>query len=879
MMVLKFGGTSVGSPGAIERVIGILKDSAHAGRAGVVVVSAFSGVTDALIEAGRTAAQGRDYAAKLSALEKRHVECVRHFLSGAEGEAAVREIGRAFQKLELLLHSVLILKELSARTLDCVMGFGERLCAELLARVFSAKGVPADYLDSRLVIRTDEQFGKAKVLQEETARLIKGHFAGRTRLQIAAGFIGSTADGAAATLGRGGSDLSAAIYGAALGVEEIEIWTDVDGIMTADPKLVKNAFTIERLSYAEAMELSHFGAKVLHAPTVQPALDANIPIRIRNVFRPEGTGTLISSQRDVQGEREAQHEHEAQCAREVQHEHEAQQGREVQHEHEVQHEREVQHEHDVLPVKGISSIGDITLVLVQGTGMVGVAGFSARLFSALSRENISVILYTQASSEYSICFAVMPEDGGRAAAAVNAEFEREIATGSLDLPLVERDKAVIAVVGSKMESTAGISGKVFYALGRNGVNVDAIAQGSSEINISLVVAAKDVSKALNSVHEAFFLSGTRSVNLFLVGLGLIGGTLLDQIARQREVLAEKYKIHINIAGLANSKKMLFAPPQAGSALPLVREGRFTTSGINPAEAVQLLEGGAAFNSAEFITLMKAANLPNTAFCDCTASEEVASHYEDILRSSIPVVTPNKKANSGSLDYYKRLTSYSQDRGIPYLYEVTVCAGLPVISTLRDLHLSGDTVRRIEGVFSGTLSFIFNNFDGSKPFSALVREAKAKGYTEPDPRDDLNAMDAARKALILARECGMPLEFADVRIDPILPEACFAAKSVEAFFTELEKSDAGFEQRRAAAAADGKMLRYIAIVEAGSARLSLRAEPEGSPFRSLVDADNIVVITSDRYVKLPMVVKGPGAGAEVTAGAVFSDIVRIARTLV
>jgi aspartokinase/homoserine dehydrogenase 1 len=847
MMVLKFGGTSVGTPGALEKVIGILKDGAHAERAGVVVVSAFSGVTDALIEAGRTAARGQNYQAQLDELEKRHIECALHFLPGAEGEAAVREIKLASQKLELLLHSVLILKELTPRTLDYVMGFGERISAELLARVFSANGIPSTYLDSRLVIRTDDHFGKAKVLQEETARLIRGHIESfaQAKLQLAAGFIGSTADGSATTLGRGGSDLSAAIYGAALGVGEIEIWTDVDGIMTADPKLVKNAFTIKRLSYAEAMELSHFGAKVLHAPTVQPALDANIPIRIRNVFNSEGTGTLISSE----------------------------QGREAQDEREAQQ--------NILPVKGISSIGDITLILVQGTGMVGVAGFSARLFNALSRENISVILYTQASSEYSICFAVMPDDGERAAAAVNAEFEREIASGSLDMPLVERNKAVIAVVGSKMESTAGISGKVFYALGRNGVNVDAIAQGSSEINISLVVAGKDASKALNSIHEAFFLSGTRSVNLFLVGLGLIGGTLLDQIARQKEVLAEKYKIHINIAGIANSKKMFF------SALPLVREGRavpvdsFTMGGINPAQAKQLLEGsgGAAFNIAEFITLMKSANLPNTAFCDCTASEEVASHYEDILHSSIPVVTPNKKANSGSLDYYKRLTSYSLDRGIPYLYEVTVCAGLPVISTLRDLHLSGDTVRRIEGVFSGTLSFIFNNFDGSKPFSALVREAKAKGYTEPDPRDDLNAMDAARKALILARECGMPLEFSDVRIDPILPEACFTAKSVEAFFTELEKSDADFEKRRAAAAADGKMLRYIAIVEAGSARLSLHAEAEGSPFRSLVDADNIVVITSDRYVKLPMVVKGPGAGAEVTAGAVFSDIVRIARTLV
>jgi aspartokinase/homoserine dehydrogenase 1 len=820
MLVLKFGGTSVGSPEAIENIIGIVNDKKHSGNTGVVVVSALNGVTDMLIAAGRAAERGSGVGGEaLAAIENRHKTIAGFFLKGTERDAAASEIHASIEELRLLLDSVTILKELSPRTLDYVMSFGERLSAALIARIFRSRGIDAAFLDSRLVVKTDGNFGNAKALRGETAALTKAHFGTNAPLQVAAGFIGSTLDGTTTTLGRGGSDLSAAIYGAALDALEIEIWTDVDGFMTADPKLVKNAFTIETLSYSEAMELSHFGAKVLHPPTIQPALEKNIPIRIRNTFSAEKPGTLICDTARIE-------------------------------------------ENGGNSVKGISSIGNVTLILVQGTGMVGVAGFASRLFSALSRKNINIILITQGSSEYSICFAVLPEDGDSAAAAVRDEFAREIESFALGEPVVTEKLAVIAVVGAKMERSSGISGKVFYSLGRNGVNVIAIAQGSSEINISLVVAQNDAAKALNSIHEAFFLSGTRTVNLFLVGLGLIGGTLLEQIGRQREVLAEKYKIRINITGIANSRTMLF-----------------NDDGIPPNEAKKLLDGGESFDLKKFVAVMKNANLPNTAFCDCTASEELAGMYEEILHASIPVVTPNKKANSGAFDYYKRLTEYSRDRGIPYLYEVTVCAGLPVISTLRDLHLSGDVVRRIEGVFSGTLSFIFNNFDGSKSFSALVREAKAKGYTEPDPRDDLNAMDAARKALILARECSMPLEFSDVEIDPILPQACFKAKNVDDFFAELEKCDADFEKRRASAAAEGKALRYVAVVEHGSARIALRAEPEGSPFRSLVDADNIVVITSDRYTKLPMVIKGPGAGAPVTAGGVFADIVRIARTLV
>jgi aspartokinase/homoserine dehydrogenase 1 len=834
MLVLKFGGTSVGSQDKLTKLIDILKDAEHSGKVRIVVVSALSGMTDGLIAAARNAAEGtREEAGKpvyigvVKDMETRHLKLGHAFLTVEARQAEDASIKASFAELRRVLDGIGILRELSPRTLDLVMSYGEQLSAALIARICTACGLEAEYLDSREVIITDTHYGAARFLEEESRSRIRSYLKNHAPLQIAAGFIGSSVDGSTTTLGRGGSDLSAAIYGAAVNADIVEIWTDVDGILTADPKLVNNAFRIDTISYVEAMELSHFGAKVLHPPTVKPALESGIPIWIRNTSNPVGGGTWIAQDAPVGN----------------------------------------------YPIRGISSLDNVTLVRVQGSGMVGVAGFSSRLFGALARKKINVILITQASSEYSICFAVAPTAGASAAAVINEEFEREILDRAIEPPVVEEDLAIIAVVGSRMKRTSGISGKVFHALGRNGINVVAIAQGSSELNISAVISRLDVAKALNAVHEAFFLAGVRSVNLFLLGTGLIGGTLLEQIAKHREILADEHKIRINLVGAANSKRMIF-----------------NIAGLDPKKVKAILNDGNAVNDGKigaimplsltgFIEKMRSFNLPNTAFCDCTASDQVAAAYAEILHASIPIVTPNKRANSDALDYYKILTGFSRERGIPYLYETTVCAGLPVISTLRDLTLSGDKVRRIEAVLSGTLSYIFNNYDGKKPFSALVREAKTKGYTEPDPRDDLNAMDAARKALILARECGMSLEFPAVAIDPILPPACFKAKDVEAFFIELEKADTAFEKKRREAEAQGKALRYVAVIEEGSARIALRTEPEGSPFRTLVDADNIVVITTDRYSTLPMVIKGPGAGAQVTAGGIFADIVRIARTLV
>jgi aspartokinase/homoserine dehydrogenase 1 len=823
MLVLKFGGSSVGSPRGIEKIIGILMDKEHSGKVPTVVVSAFSGVTDALIDLAHTASTGKLNSEGISSLCERHRECAAHFLKGTDRKNAVKGVETIIGELSQILDGISLLGELSSRSLDLVMSFGERLSASLLAFIFSANGLEAAYLDARGLVKTNAVYNRAEVLKKETEENIRAFFKGSNRvMQVVTGFIGSTVDGHTTTVGRDGSDLTAAVFAAALGVKQLEIYSDVDGILTADPRHVKNAFLIDEISYTEAMEISHFGARVLFPPSVKPALEKNIPILIRNTFNPESKGTRIAAK--------------------------ASSGK--------------------FPIRGISSISGAVLVRLQGSGMVGVAGFSARVFGALARKGISVMLISQSSSEYSICFAVLPEDAQGADAALKEEFAHEIRAGSIDKPVVERDLSIVAVVGQAMKRTSGISGKFFHALGRNGVNIIAIAQGSSETNISAVISKQDEGKALNAIHDAFFFAQQRSVNLFLVGTGLIGGTLLDQIAENRKKLADRDMIKINLIGAANYFGMVFSQ-----------------DGLDPQKTKMLLndeskrQGIEPLNLASFIERMVSLNLPNSCFCDCTASEETSAAYEKILQQSIPIVTPNKKANSGSLDYYRRLTSFSRERGIPYLYECTVGAGLPVISTLRDLFLSGDKVVRIEAVLSGTLSFIFNNFDGSKSFSALVREAKSKGYTEPDPRDDLNAMDAARKVLILARECGLSIEFANVKIEPILPAACFKAKDIDSFFSELEKSDGDFEKRRAKAQAEGKLLRYVAVIEEGKASITLRGEAEGSPFRSLVDSDNIVVITTGRYSKLPMVIKGPGAGAQVTAGGIFADIVRTARTLV
>jgi aspartokinase/homoserine dehydrogenase 1 len=660
----------------------------------------------------------------------------------------------------------------------------------IVAAAFRESGLDAAAVDARDLIVADGDFGNARPLRESTEAAVRARLRPRAPggpLPVVTGFIASTPKGETVTLGRGGSDYSAAILGAALGVEEVEIWTDVDGILSADPRKVPDAFSLDSLGYEEAMELSHFGAKVIYPPTIQPALGRGIPIRILNTFNPAFAGTVISA-----GAAPSPY-----------------------------------------PVRGISSISSTVMVRVQGPGMMGVTGIAMRLFGCMARRRVNIILISQASSERSICFCVSPGDREAALSAIGDEFGPEIADGRIGEPIVEADKAIVAVVGEGMKHTPGISGKVFHSLGRNGVNVSAIAQGSSELNISLVVDSKDEGKALNAVHEAFFLSGTRSVNVFLAGTGVVGGTLLGQIAKQRTVLSEDYSVRVKVIGIARSKKML------------IKE-----AGIPPEEWKPMVEAeGVPTDLEAFVDAAGELSLPNAVFVDCTASDEVPKLYPRAFRGSTAVVTPNKRGNAGPLALYEEITRAARESGSPYLYETNAGAGLPVISS----------------------------YDGSRSFASLVREAKELGYTEPDPRDDLSAADAARKALILARECGRKIEFSDISIEPLLPRSCIEAPTVESFFEVLEREEPYF--RSLIERAKGAELVYAATIDDGGIRLRLRTAAQGDPLFGLSGPENVVAYTTERYSKLPLIVRGPGAGGAVTAGGLFADIVRVAKALV
>lgn len=816
MKVLKFGGSSVGTPERIKGLIQILKAYHDRGDKFTVVFSAFSGVTDSLLDMSRRAAAGDEtWRASFEAFAQRHQDAIAELVGGTEQTQIAAEMERSHQSLANMLSGVFLVREASPRTMDYVVSFGERSSAFIIAAAMRQTGIPANFLDARKVIRTNDAFQNAKVDFAVTNQLVKDFYAEKMDVQVVTGFIGSTTEGLTTTLGRGGSDYTAAIIAAGLDAASIEIWTDVDGVLTADPRKVKKAFTIPKMTYAEAMEMSHFGAKVIYPPTLQPALQKRIPLYIKNTFNPSFEGTYITEQRDPSGH----------------------------------------------AVTGISSINKVAMLTLQGGGMFGVPGIAGRLFSSLAGAGISVILITQGSSEHSITFAIPPEVATKAKQQVEAEFEYEIEKGLVEPLKIEENLSVIAIIGENMRYRPGIAGRMFQALGKNGVNVVAIAQGSSELNISVVVSAADEGKAMNALHEAFFLSDTKELHLFMVGVGLIGSTLIEQIREQAAFLKEKRSLELKIVGLCNSKTMLF--DENGIDLANWKEA-LTTS-------------GESLNLATFVEQMRRLNLSNSIFVDNTASEEVPRFYETILESSISISTPNKISTSSSYLQYQRLKSIAARRGVPFLYETNVGAGLPVIGTLEDLITSGDRILKIEGVLSGTMSFIFNNFKaGGEPFSAIVREAKRRGYTEPDPRDDLGGADVRRKLLILARETGLPLEAADVQIESILPKAAQDAPNVEAFFAELEKSDAHFEKMVADAAADGKVLRMIASLDklTGQANIGLREVDASHPFYSLSGSDNMIVFTTERYKERPLVVRGPGAGAAVTAAGVFAEVVRI-----
>ncbi len=813
MKVMKFGGSSLSTSSRIKHVLDIVQDAHSSHNNPIVVCSAYQGVTDQLIRTSQLAAKGdRKYLADLRSIRKRHLDTLTELVPVRKRRNAEAFVRDRLVDLSDVLHGVYFTKELTSRTKDYVMSFGEILSTFTITEALKSRNVPCAYVDSRLLIKTDDTFGAGKVKYDLTNHMIRSYFRKSRGIQIACGFIASTTDNDTVTLGRGGSDFTASLYGAALGAREIEIWTDVDGVMTADPRKVEKAFSILHMTYEEAMEMSHFGAKVIHPPTMQPALDRKIPIRIRNTFNPDFQGTLIGK-RDATGK---------------------------------------------FPIKGISSIDEIALLRMQGSGMVGIAGIGRRIFSALAKREINVLMVTQASSEYSLCLAVLPQVAQTAKHVIDEELKFEIRDHQIDGVLVEEHLSVVAIVGENMRRTTGISGKLFQALGKNGINVIAIAQGSSELNISTVIAKADEAKALNALHDAFFLSGTKSLHLFIVGTGLIGGTLLKQISQHRQFLLSNQYLDVRVQAIANSRTMVF--DENDSLSQHWRE--------------RLASGRSAMNLQEYIRRMKAMNLPNSVFVDCTASNALVEQYLGILQSSISIVTPNKKANAGKRALYEKLHQTALKHNVRFLYETNVGAGLPIINTMNDLVAGGDRILRIEGVLSGTLSYVFNSFKDGRTFSDIVKEARIQGYTEPDPRDDLNGLDVGRKLLILAREAGYPLEFRNVRVKSLIPETLLRAPSVGEFLKRLQTLDSFYAQARDTAAREGKVLRYIASFVDGKARVSLQAVGRDHPCYSLSGSDIMIALTTVNCRDHPIVIKGPGAGADNTATGVLADIIRI-----
>ncbi len=718
-----------------------------------------------------------------------------------------------FNQLEELLQGIFTLKELTPKTRDAVLSYGERCSTLMISKIAAQHFSGAMRVDAAELIKTDSSFGQARVNTDVTELLIRSFYQEhKDKLLLVTGFIASNDADQITTLGRGGSDYTAAIFGAALNAREIQIWTDVNGMMTADPRMVTKAFSLPELTYTEAMELSYFGARVIYPPTMIPAFLKKIPIVIKNTFDPGFEGTVVR--------------HDCKPSN--------------------------------LPIKGISSINNISIINLEGSGMVGKAGFSGRLFSMLAREQINVILITQSSSEHSITFAVSPGDAAKAKKLMEQEFELELVAKKLEEPAIEQDLAIIAIVGENMKQTPGVSGKLFHALGRNGINVRAIAQGSSEYNISVIISANDLAKALNAVHDGFFTQLTKTLHAFCLGTGNIGQTLFRQLNAHTDYLQQNNGIQVKIVGVSNTRRMLF-----------------NSDGISLDNWQNELHAShKQANLAEFVATMKGMNLPNCVFIDNTASPLPVEYYEEIFNANISVVTCNKIGNSASYKQYKTFRDAAQQHGVDFFYETNVGAGLPIIRTLKDLMNSGDRIAKIEAILSGTISFIFNNFKGDANFHDVVKLAQEKGYTEPDPRDDLRGTDFMRKILILARDAGYQMEASDVQIDSILPKACLEAATVDDFYAALKAEDAFFSKLKSDAEASGKVLRYIGKLEGGKAAITLQMVDENHPFYTLSGSDNIISFTTDRYCERPLVVKGPGAGAEVTAAGVFANLINV-----
>lgn len=812
MKIVKFGGSSVGSGQSIQNVLNILQNKYASGEKFIVVSSAMSGVTNILTELAQIASEGKDFKKGLIEIEQRHFTVIKEMITVKNQNPAFTQIKIFINEIEDLLQGVYSLRELSLQSKDLILSYGEKCSTFLLSQIAKQYFSESIYVDTSNLIKTDSNFGNARVHTPVTEHLLQEFYKEHShQILFFTGFIASNENNRITTLGRGGSDYTAAIIAAALDAEEIELWSDVDGMLTADPRVVKKAFSLSELSYTEAMELSYFGAKVIYPPAMIPAFRKKIPIVLKNTFNPSFKGTRIE-----------EHIHK-----------------------------------NAYPIRGISSIDEISLINITGSGMIGKIGFSGKLFSLLAREHINVILITQSSSEHSITFAIEPKDVHKAKQLFNNEFELELETNKLNPPIIEENLCVLAIVGENMKQTPGISGKLFQALGRNGINIHAIAQGSSEYNISVIIKRKNISKALNAVHDAFFTQLTKTLHVFSVGTGNIGATLLRQIDAQSNFLRENNGIEVKINGIANSRKMII-----------------NEEGIDLTQWQERINKGETSNLDEFIQKIKLLNLSNCIFVDNTASPITGTYYKELFESNISVVTCNKIANSSSYKDYKDLKDTARRRGVDFFYETNVGAGLPIIRTLKDLMTSGDRIIKIEAILSGTISYIFNNFRGKTSFYEVVKKAHELGYTEPDPREDLSGKDFMRKMMILARDAGYQIEEKDVELGAILPESCFKAPSIDDFYEELKKSDSYFNELKEKAENENKVLRYIGKLEDGKASVNLEFVDASHPFYNLTGSDNIISFTTERYKFNPLVIKGPGAGAEVTAAGVFADLINV-----
>ena len=815
MKVLKFGGTSVGSAKNIQKVIEIVKNESLSENV-TVVVSAIGGITDKLLAAADKAIEkNKNYKDDFESLRLKHVEVIDGLLSGESHETTLDIVLNHLSKLEKILDGIYLINELSPKTTDKLLSFGELLSSLIIYETMKLHDLNIQLKNSQNLIVTDSNFTNAAVNFGETNENIVTYYDSNDKIiTILPGFISKSELGEITTLGRGGSDYTAAIIAAAMNASVLQIWTDVSGMFTSNPKIVKNSKPIKKLSYLEAIELSHFGAKVLYPPTVLPVLSKHIPLLIKNTLAPENEGTLIT--------------------------------------HVVENR-------NPNPIKGISNINSVALLTLQGNGMVGIPGFSKRLFETLAREKINVIIATQASSEHSICIGITDKESTLAKYVIDKEFENEISLFKIDPLVVETNLSIIAIVGDQMKSHQGISGKMFSTLGRNNINIRAIAQGASERNISAIIAESDVEKALNCLHERFFESETKQINLFISGVGNVGKSLINQIDQQKKYIKSTLNVKLKVIGLSNSKKMVL-----------------DKTGINLNDWESVLNNGKKSGPIDFFEATKSLNLRNSIFVDITASDMVASSYALYLKQSIAVVACNKIACSSKIENYLELKQLSHKYNVPFLFETNVGAGLPVIDTLKHLINSGDKINTVHAVLSGSLNYIFNNFNKSTTFHDVVKQAQIEGYTEPDPRIDLSGVDVARKLLILARESGEMIDMNDIENEAFLPEECMTASSVEAFYETLKSKEVHFQKFFTSAESNQCQLKYVAEYKDGIAKVGLKEIAEGHPFYNLEGKDNIVMFYTNRYKDQPMIIKGAGAGSEVTASGLFADIIRISK---